>query len=80
MSGIRVDLFCSQLIANAIFRVFFFSWLCQFGCNEFLKLRSLCGISTIQPVDKAAVIVFAHDAGSSRSKRSKRSSRLRIGR
>ena len=33
-----------------------------FGCNLLQEKRSLCGIRTIQPVDKAAVIEFAHDA------------------
>jgi hypothetical protein len=31
-------------------------------CNKFPEIRSLCGINTIQPVDEAAVIEFAHDA------------------
>jgi len=35
---------------------------CQFRCNKLPEIRSLCRINTIQPVDKAAVIEFAHDA------------------
>ena len=34
----------------------------QFSVNQLPKARSLCRINTIHPVDKAAVIEFAHDA------------------